>query len=153
MLLEFKSDLQTFVVSHLPVKAVIHQCIGDLSPSNEDLIQMSTQLVGDGAGVDSTSKVEEVELTVEVGDVVVKVTTYYHHCSSILLDDILDDIDHSLCSLHFEVLLPRFEVAVQYLHLMSPSCQSHPAEICAQRLHQRQLHFVRCCYPTSSTSL
>ena len=112
MLLEFKRDLQTFVVSHLPVKAVIHQCIGDLSPSNEDLIQMSTQLVGDGAGVDSTRKVEKVELKVEVGDVVVKVTTYYHHCSRILLDDILDDINHSLCSLHFELLLPRFEVAI-----------------------------------------
>ena len=85
MLLEFKSDLQTFVVSHLPVKAIIHQCIGDLSPSNEDLIQMSTQLVGDGAWVDSTGEIEEVELTVEVGDVVVKIPTYYHHCSCILL--------------------------------------------------------------------
>ena len=99
------------MVGHCHVKAVIHHCIGDLSPSNEDLIQMSTQLVGDGTGVDSTRKVEEVELTVEVGDVVVKVPTYYNHCSSILLDDILDDIDHSLCSLHFEVLLPWFEVA------------------------------------------
>ena len=112
MLLEFKSDLQTLVVSHFPVKAVIHQCVGDLSPSNEDLIQMPTQLVGDGAGVDSTSEVEEVELTVEIGDVIVKVPTYYHYCSSILLDDILDDIDHPLCSLHFKVLLPWFEVAV-----------------------------------------
>ena len=112
MLLEFKSELQTFFVSHVPVKAVIHQCIGDLSPSNEDLIQMSSQLVSDGAGVDSTSKVKEVEFTVEVGEVVVKVTTYDHHCSSILLDDILDDIDHPLCSLYFEVLLPWFEVAI-----------------------------------------
>ena len=112
MLLKFKCDLLTFVVSHCLVKAVIHQCVGDLSPSNEDLIQMPTQLVGDGAGVNSTSKVEEVELKVEVGDVVVKVTTYYHHCSRILLDDILDDINHSLCSLHFELLLPRFEVAI-----------------------------------------
>ena len=60
MLLKFKSDLQTFVVSHCLVKAVIHQCIGDLSPSGEDLIQMSTQLVGDGARVDSTGEVEEM---------------------------------------------------------------------------------------------
>ena len=100
------------MVSHLPVKAVIHQCVGDLSPSNEDLIQMSTQLVGDGAWVDSTSKVEEVELTVEIGDVVVKVTTHHNCRFRILLDDILDDICHSLCSFRLKLFLSRFEVAI-----------------------------------------
>jgi hypothetical protein len=112
MLLKFESDLQTFVVCHSTVKAVIHQCIGDLSPSREDLIQMSTQLVGDSVRVESTSEVVEVELTLHVVDVIVKNSTNDYHCSSILLDDILDDICHSPRSLHLELLFTRFEVAL-----------------------------------------
>ena len=153
MLLKFKSDLETFVVSHLLVKAVIHQCIGDISPSGEDLIQMSTQLVGDSVSFESMSKSEEVEFTVHVVDVIVEISTDDHQCSTILLNDILDDICHPLRSLNLELLFTRFEVAVQYLHLMSPSCQPHPVEVRPQRFHQRQLHSVRCCYPTSSISL
>jgi hypothetical protein len=86
MLLKFKSDLQTFMVSHCLVKAVIHQCIGDISPPGEDLIQMSTQLVGDRVRVESMSEAEEVKFTVHVLDKIVEISTDDHHCSSILAE-------------------------------------------------------------------
>jgi hypothetical protein len=47
-----------------------------------------------------------------VVDVVVKVTTYHNVGIGILLDDILDDISHSLRSILLELLVNRFEVAV-----------------------------------------
>ena len=141
------------MVSHRLVKAVIHQCIGDISSSGEDLIQMSNKLVGDSVRVEGMSEAEEKDLTVHVVDVIVEISTNDHHCSRILLDDILDDICQPLRSLHLELLFARFEVAVQYLHLISPSCQPHPAEVRPQRFHQRQLHSVRCCYPTSTIPL
>ena len=80
------------MIRHSTVKAVINQRIGDVDPSNEDLVKMSPILMGDGIWVECTSEVEEVELGVQMVDVVVKVTTH-HDCSiCILPQDILDDI-------------------------------------------------------------
>ena len=66
-------------------------------------------------------KWQDVHLSVDVVDVIVKVTTHDDGGINILLDDILDDISDSFCSLCFERFVPRFEVAVQYLHLTLPS--------------------------------
>jgi hypothetical protein len=47
-----------------------------------------------------------------VVDVIVEVTTYHDVSIGILLDDILDDISHSLRSILLELLVTWFEVAV-----------------------------------------
>ena len=70
-------------------------------------------------------------------DVIVKVNTYDDSNISVLLDDILDDISDSFFSLCFERFVPRFEVAIQYLHLLFPSCYSHLAKIGSQRFDKR----------------
>ena len=94
------------------VKAVVNQRIGDVDPSNDDLVKMSPILMGDGMWVECTSEVEEVELTIHVVDVVVEITAH-HDCSiRILPQDILDDIRHSLHSLLLIHLFTWFEVAV-----------------------------------------
>ena len=112
MLLKFERHLQTLVIRHFIVKAVINQRIGDVDSSNEDLVKMSPILMGYGAWVESAREVEEVELGGHLVDVVVEVTTY-HDCSiRILPQDILDDIRHSLHSLLLIHLFPWFEVAV-----------------------------------------
>ena len=101
------------MVSDATVESVVHQGVGDIHSPGEDLIEVTTHYMGDSIGFESTSEVKVVQLTVHVGDVIVKVTTH-HDCSfRVLLDDILDDIGHSLCSLHFELFLSRFEVAIQ----------------------------------------
>jgi hypothetical protein len=48
--------------------------------------------------VENVSEAEEVEFTVHVVHVIVEIFTDDHHCSNILLDDILDDICHPLRS-------------------------------------------------------
>jgi hypothetical protein len=113
MLLKFQSDLQAFVVSDATIKSAVHQGIGYFHSPGEDLIEMTTQYMGDSSGFESTSEVKVMQFTVYVGDVIVEITTY-HNCSfRVLLDDIFDDIGHSLCSVHFELFLSRFEVAIQ----------------------------------------
>ena len=113
MWLQFKSDLQAFVVSDTTIEPVVHHCIGDFHIPGEDLVKMTTQLVSDITGVKCTSEVKVVQLPVHVGDVVIEVTTH-HYCSlRILLDDIPDDIGHSLRSIHLELLFTRFEVAIE----------------------------------------
>jgi hypothetical protein len=153
MLLELQRDSQTSVIRHPTIKAVIDQCIGNVDSSSEDLVQVSTQSMGDGVWVHCMGETEEVQLSVHVRDVVVEVTTHHNSRVHILLDDILDDISHSVCSLLLELLLTRFKVAVEYLNLV-PTCRHpRPAEVCSQCLHQRQSHFVGCCCPDSSISL
>jgi hypothetical protein len=125
------------VIRHPTVKAVINQCVGDVDSSSEDLVQMSPILMGDGAGVEGTSEFKGVELSIHVVDVVVEITTHNDRSISILPNDILDDISHSFCPLHMEWFLPRFEVAVQYLELLLPSCHSHSAEVSSQRFDKR----------------
>jgi hypothetical protein len=101
------------VVSDATVETVVHQGIGDIHSPGEDLIEVTTHYMGDSIGFDSTSEVKVVQFTVYVGDVIVEITTY-HDCSfRVLLDDILDDISHSLCSFHFERFFSWFEVAIQ----------------------------------------
>jgi hypothetical protein len=153
MLLELQRDSQTSVIRHPTIKAVIDQCIGDVDSSSEDLVQVSTQSMGDGVWIHCIGETEEVQLTVHVGEVVVKVTTYHNNRVHILFDDILDDISHSVCSLLLELLLTRFKVAVEYLNLILPCCHPRPAEVCSQSLHQGESHFVGCCCPYSSISL
>ena len=125
------------MIRHPTVKAIIDQCIGNVNPSSEDLVQVSTQPVGDSALVNSVLKLQDVQLSVDVVDVIVKVTTYDDSSISVLLDDILDDISNSFCSLCFEGFVPRFEEAIQYLHLLLPSCHPRPAEIGSQRFDKR----------------
>jgi hypothetical protein len=153
MLLELQRDSQTSVVRHPTIKAVIDQCIGDVDSSSEDLIQVSTQSMGDSVWVHCMSETEEVQLSVHVSDVVVEITTHHNNRVHILFDDILDDISHSVCSILLELLLTRFKVAVEYLNLVPTCCQPRPAEVCSQCLHQCQSHFVGCCCPDSSISL
>ena len=112
MLLYTERHLQTLVIRHSTVKAVINQRIGDVDSSSEDLVQMPPILIGDDAGVEGTSEFKGVELSIHVVDVVVEITTHNDRSISILLDDILDDISHSFCPLHMECFLPRFEVAI-----------------------------------------
>jgi hypothetical protein len=69
-------------------------------------------LMGDDAGVEGTSELKGVELSIHVVDVVIEITTHNDRSISILPNDILDDISHSLCPLHMEWFLPRFEVTV-----------------------------------------
>jgi hypothetical protein len=125
------------MIRHPTVEAIIDQRIGNVNSSSEDLVQVSTQLMGDSALVNSVLKLQDVQLSVDVVDVIVKVTTYDDSSITILLDDILDDISHSFCSLRFERFAPRFEVAIQYLHLLLPSCHPLPAEIGSQRFDKR----------------
>ena len=125
------------MIRHPTIEAIIDQCVGNVNPSSEDLVQVSTQLVGDSALVNSVLKLQDVQLSVDVVDVIVKVTTYDDSSINILLDDILDDISDSFCSLCFERFVPRFEVAIQYLHLILPSCHPCPAEIGSQRFDKR----------------
>ena len=73
---------------------------------------MTTQIVGDNSGVYCTGEPQEVQFQVEVGYVVIEVTTHHNCRFRILLDDILDDISHPLCRLNLERFLPWFEVAV-----------------------------------------
>ena len=113
------------MICHPTVKAIIDQCVGNVNPSSEDLVQVATQLVGNSALVNSVLKLQDFHLSIHVVDVVVEVTTYDDTRIYILLDDILDDISYPLCSLCFEGFVPRFEVAIQYLHLLLPSC--HPS--------------------------
>jgi hypothetical protein len=153
MLLELQRDSQTSVIRHPTIKAVIDQCIGDVDSSSEDLVQVSTQSMGDGVWIHCMGETEEVQLSVHVRDVVVEVTTHHNNRVHILFDDILDDISHSVCSILLELLLTRFKVAVEYLNLV-PTCRHpRPAEVCSQCLHQCQSHFVGCCCPDSSISL
>ena len=101
------------MVSDATVETVVHQGIGDIHPPGEDLIEVSSHYMGDSIGFESTSEVKVVQFTVHVGDVIVKVTTH-HNCSfRVLLDDILDDICHSLRSFRLKLFLSRFEVAIQ----------------------------------------
>lgn len=125
------------MIRHPTVEAIIDQRIGNVNSSSEDLVQVSTQPVGDSALVNSVLKLQDVQLSVDVVDVIVKVTTHDDSSISVLLDDILDDISDSFCSLHFEGFVPRFEVAIQYLHLLLPSCHPRPAEIGSQRFDKR----------------
>jgi len=125
------------MIRHPTVEAIIDQRIGNVNPSSEDLVQVSTQLMGDSALINSVLKLQDVHLPVDVVDVVVKVTTHDDGSIYILLDDIFDDISYPLCSLCFEGFVPRFEVAIQYLHLLLPSCYSRPAEIGSQRFDKR----------------
>ena len=125
------------MIRHPTVKAIIDQCIGNVNPSCEDLVQVSTQPMGDGVLVNSVLKLQDVQLSVDVVDVIVKVTTHDDSSIYILLDDILDDISDSLCSLCFERFVPRFEIAVQYLHLLFPSCHPRPAKIGSQLFDKR----------------
>ena len=125
------------MIFHPTIEAIIDHGIGNVDSSSEDLVQVSTQLVGNSALVNSVFKLQEVQLSIDVVDVIVKVTTYDDSSISVLLDDILDDISYSLCSLCFERFVPRFEVAIQYLHLLLPSCHPRPAEIGSQRFYKR----------------
>ena len=113
MWLQFKSDSQAFVVSDATVETVVHQGIGDFHSPGEDLIEVTTHYMGDSIGFESTSEVKAVQFTVHVVDVIIKITTYHNCCFRVLLYDILDDIGHSLCSVHFELFLSRFVVAIQ----------------------------------------
>ena len=97
------------MIRHPTVEAIIDQRIGNVNPSSEDLVQVSTQLMGDSALVNSVLKLQNVQLSVDVVDVIVKVTTHDDSSISVLLDDILDDISDSFCSLCFERFVPRFE--------------------------------------------
>ena len=125
------------MICHSTVKAIIDQCVGNVNPSSEDLVQVSTQPVGNSALVNSVLKLQDVQLSVDVVDVIVKVTTHDDSSISVLLDDILDDISDSFCSLCFERFVPRFEAAIQYLHLLFPSCHPRPAKIGSQRFDKR----------------
>ena len=125
------------MIRHPTVEAIIDQRIGNVNSSSEDLVQVSTQPMGDSALVNSVLKLQDVQLSVDVVDVIVEITTHDDSSISVLLDDILDDISDSFCSLGFERFVPRFEVAVQYLHLLFPSCHPRPAEIGSQRFDKR----------------
>ena len=100
------------MICDLMIKAIVNHCVSDLNTSSKDLVQISTDFMGDCAWAQFTLKGKEVQLLVHVIHVVVKVTTYHNVGIGILLDDILDDISHSLRSILLELLVTWFEVAV-----------------------------------------
>ena len=112
MLLQLKRDFDALVVCYCTVEAVVHQRIGDFHSSGEDLIQVTTQPMGDGALINSTGEVQEVQLSQHMWHVIVEITTYDQRSVRVLFDDILDDISHSLCSLFQVWLLTWLQVAV-----------------------------------------
>ena len=109
------------MISNRLVKVINDHRIGDVHFYCQDLIQMTSQFVGSVSLIKIMLKVMVVQCPIHVVDVIVKVTTHNNGGISVLTNDILDDISDSFCSLFFELLFPRFEVAIQYLHLMSPS--------------------------------
>ena len=137
MLLQLERDFEALVIRQPTIEAIIDHSVDDVDPSSEDLIQVSTQLVSNSVLVNSVLKLQEVQLSVNVVDVIVEVNTHDDSSISILFDDILDNISDSFCSLCFERLVSRFEVAIQYLHLLLPGCQPRPAEIGSQRFDKR----------------
>jgi hypothetical protein len=82
------------VIRHPTIKAIIDQSIGRDYSSSEDLVQMSTQLVGEGVRVECSGEIEEVEFAKEVVDVVIKVSTYHNRSIRILPQDVFDDVCH-----------------------------------------------------------
>ena len=100
------------MICDLMIKAIVNHCVSDLNTSGKDLIQMSTHFMGNSVRVQCTLKAKEMQLLVHVVDVVVKVTTNHNVGIGILLDDILDDISHSLRSIFLELLITRLEVTV-----------------------------------------
>ena len=48
------------MIRHPTVEAIIDQRIGNVNPSSEDLVQVSTQLVGDSALINSVLKLQDV---------------------------------------------------------------------------------------------
>ena len=141
------------MVGYTTVEPVIHHCIGDVNSSGEYLVKMSTQFMGDSSGVKCTGETQVVKFTVHVGDVVVEVTTHHDRSISILFDDILDDISYPLCPFDLELFLPRFEVAVQYLHHIPASGHSCPTEVSPQGLDKGHVNLVGCCHQSSIVPL
>ena len=68
--------------------------------------------MGNSVRVQCAFKAKKMWLLVHVVDVIVKVTTYHNVSICIFLDDILDDISHSLRSIFLELLITRFKVTV-----------------------------------------
>ena len=124
------------MIGDLVIKTIIHHCVGDVHSLGEDLVQVAPQFVGDGSWVHCAFKSHAMHLLVHVVYVVVEISTDHHCRICILLDDISHDICHTLCSVFLELLLTWFQIAVDYLHFVSPSCQPHPTEVCPQRLHK-----------------
>jgi hypothetical protein len=89
--------------SVMPLSNPLFPGIGDFHSPGEDLIEMTTHYMGDSCKFECTREVKVVQFTVYVVDVIVEITTYQNCCFRILLDDILDDICHSLCSVYFEL--------------------------------------------------
>ena len=100
------------MICHCTVEAVVNERIGYLYSSGEDLIQVFTKSMSDGALFDCTREVQEVQLSQHMWHVIVEITTYDQRSVRILSDDILDDISHSLCSLFQVWLLTWLQVAV-----------------------------------------
>ena len=100
------------MIRHSAIKAIIHHSICDVNASGEDLVQMSSHLMGGCVSVICESEFEEVHFAVHVVDVIVEVTTHNDSSIGVLTNDISDDISDSLCSFFLEMFLPRFEVAI-----------------------------------------
>ena len=64
-------------------------------------------------------------------DVIVEITTHDNSGISILFEDVFDNVCHPLSSLLLELLISRFEIAVENLNLMLPCRQPHPTEVSA----------------------
>ena len=79
------------MIRHSAIKAVIHHSICDVNAPGEDLVQMSSHLMGCCVSVISGSEIEEVHFAIHVVDVIVKVTAHDDRGICILLNDILDD--------------------------------------------------------------
>ena len=117
------------MIRHSTVKAIIHHCISYVDASGEDLVQTSTHLMCASVLIKCQSEVQKMQFAVHLVDVIVEVTTHNNGSICILLNDILDDILHSLRSLSFEWSIPWCNVSIKYLYLMFISYQEKPLEI------------------------
>ena len=117
MLLQLEKDFEALVICHSTVKAIIDQRIGNVNPSSEDLVQVSTQLVGDSALVNSVLKLQDIQLSVDVVDVIVEVTTHDNRSAGVLSNDVPDDINDPHCPFFEVLLVPWLEVTVENLDI------------------------------------
>ena len=91
--------------------------------ASKDLVKVAPLAVRLGATWDRRCKVTVCECLADLHDMVVKVTTDYDWGVRILLGDILGDLDDSPCSILQFLLLPWFQVAVEYLYSVATALQ------------------------------
>ena len=102
------------------VYRVCHDCVGDLEVPDPQLVELVAIIMCGCFPSQSGYKPGYGHEGVYLIELAIQVSSYYDLCTCILLDDVLGQVDHGLCSLANEAFLPRFQVHVQDVHLLPP---------------------------------